>query len=239
MVLCLTFSLKYSASFLEGRLDGHNSLYLDETRAYATADNITLGPSFTIACWIELVPSDPHLRGIVQNDLQIPGFIFGVNTNNQLQLTYWVSNASYIYTGGKVVERQWVHVAVSFVRNTELFFFINGFKISPTGNSSYPWDNTTGLLEIGRSFDPDQNKHFYFHGYLSDLFIFGRSLGAEDIGKLMGKDKCPRHLLLLSFLFVCFYTGSPSSKYGHRGTSALLRNIRNKRICMRKNLSFL
>ena len=179
-----------------------------------------------------------NLRGIVQNDLQIPGFIFGVNTNNQLQLTYWVSNASYIYTGGKVVERQWVHVVVSFVRNTELFFFINGFKISPTGNSSYPWDNTTGLLEIGRSFDPDQNKHFYFHGYLSDLFIFGRSLGAEDIGKLMGKDKCPRHLLLLSFLFVCFYSSSPSSKYGHRGTSALLRNIRNKRICMRKTYRF-
>ena len=29
-------------------------------------------------------------------------------------------------------------------------------------------------------------------------------------------------------------TGSPSSKYEHRRTSALLRNIRNIRICMRK-----
>ena len=201
MVLCFLYSLKYSASFLEGRLDGHNALYLDETRAYATADNITLGPSFTIACWIELVPSDPHHRGIVQNDLQIPGFIFGVNANYQLQLAYWVSNALYIYTAGKVVERQWVHVAVSFVRNTELFFFVNGFKISPTGNSSYPWDNTTGLLEIGRYYDSGQNKHFYFHGYLSDLFIFGRSLGAEDIGKLMGKNKCRRRLCCR----VCFF----------------------------------
>jgi len=209
MVLCLSYSLNYSASFLEGRLHGHNALYLDETRAYATADNITLGPSFTIACWIELVPSDPHHRGIVQNDLQIPGFIFSVNTNNQLQLTYWVSNALYIYTAGKVVERQWVHVAVSFVRNTELFFFDNGFKISPTGNSSYPWDNTTGLLEIGRYYDPDQNKHFYFHGYLSDLFIFGRSLGAEDIGKLMGKDKRRRHLCCCR---VCFFVFTQVAK---------------------------
>ena len=29
-------------------------------------------------------------------------------------------------------------------------------------------------------------------------------------------------------------TGSPSSKYEHRRTSALLRNIRNTRICMGK-----
>ena len=33
-------------------------------------------------------------------------------------------------------------------------------------------------------------------------------------------------------------TGSPSSKYEHRRASALLRNIRNIRICMGKNLSF-
>ena len=32
----------------------------------------------------------------------------------------------------------------------------------------------------------------------------------------------------------CSSTGSPSSKYGHRRTSALLRNIRNIRICMGK-----
>ena len=34
-------------------------------------------------------------------------------------------------------------------------------------------------------------------------------------------------------------TSSPSSKYERRRTSALLRNIRNIRICMGKNLSFL
>ena len=33
-------------------------------------------------------------------------------------------------------------------------------------------------------------------------------------------------------------TGSPSAKYEHRRTSALLSNIQNIRICMGKNLSF-
>ena len=41
------------------------------------------------------------------------------------------------------------------------------------------------------------------------------------------------------FRTIHHYTGSPSSKYEHRRTSALLRNIRNIRICMEKNLSFL
>ena len=35
-----------------------------------------------------------------------------------------------------------------------------------------------------------------------------------------------------------FSTGSPSSKYEYRRTSALLRNIRNIRICMRKTYRF-
>ena len=36
-----------------------------------------------------------------------------------------------------------------------------------------------------------------------------------------------------------YSTGSPSSKYEHWRASALLRNIKNIRICMGKNLSFL
>ena len=41
------------------------------------------------------------------------------------------------------------------------------------------------------------------------------------------------------YLYVTIHiTGSPSSKYEHRRTWASLRNIRNIRICMEKNLSF-
>ena len=36
------------------------------------------------------------------------------------------------------------------------------------------------------------------------------------------------------FFCACHITGSPSSKYEHRRTSALLRNVRNIRICMGK-----
>ena len=36
------------------------------------------------------------------------------------------------------------------------------------------------------------------------------------------------------FFCACHITGSPSSKYEHRRTSALLRNVRNIRFCMGK-----
>ena len=36
------------------------------------------------------------------------------------------------------------------------------------------------------------------------------------------------------FFCACHITGSPSSKYEHRRTSALLRNVQNIRICMGK-----
>ena len=48
----------------------------------------------------------------------------------------------------------------------------------------------------------------------------------------------PLRVSALALNGACSSKGSPSSKYGHRRTSASLRNIRNIRICMGKNLSF-
>ena len=168
-------------------------MYLDETEAYAEAGNITIGPSFTIACWIKLMPSAPYYRAIVTSStgLQMSLFVFGVNSGNQLQFENWVSDVKYTYTTGSLGEKQWFHVAVSFVVDDELFFFINGYKLSPTGSSGFLWETSVSLslFEIGRFFDQTDSKYRYFHGFISDLFIFDRALSADDIGKLTGKNK--------------------------------------------------
>ena len=56
---------------------------------------------------------------------------------------------------------------------------------------------------------------------------------------LMGLLILTKNLFIILFIFNTRFTGSRSSKYKHGWTSALLCNIRNTRICMRENLSFL
>jgi len=185
----LTFSLIYSATFLEGRLEGHSALYLDETEAYARTRNVNLNFAFTIACWIKLMPSESYYRAILRSEIQDPGFVFGVDNGNQLHFENAVSSMHYAYTAGILQEKQWFHVAVSFVQDTELSLFINGFKHPQTSMQGFPWQSPVSPFEIGRYVNSiNTPPERYFHGYLSDLYIFGRALVSEDIGKLMGKN---------------------------------------------------
>ena len=77
-------------------------------------------------------------------------------------------------------------MVVSFAISIELTFFIDGFKHPSTVPTSWQAPNS-GPFTIGRFFVPSVNRHRYFHGYLSDLYVFSRALNEEEIGQVMGK----------------------------------------------------
>ena len=149
---------------------------------------IRIGSAFTIACWIKLMPSHPNYRAILRNSQTNPGFIFGVNSNYQLQFNNTIGGATYVYTADSVREKQWLHVAVSFSAGVEVSLLVNGLKHIQSSSLGFPWQSLGGTFEIGRYVDPG-NTYRYFHGYVSELYIYDRALSAEDIGKLMGKKR--------------------------------------------------
>ena len=145
--------------------------------------------AFTIACWIKLLPSNPYVRPILasENDGSSNGqFWFGVNDKNELSLKNWYGDTSFNEKTNPLQEKRWLHVVVSFAISTELTFFIDGFKHLSTLPTS--WEApSSGPFAIGRFFLPSANRYRYFHGYLSDLYVFSRALNEEEIGQVMGK----------------------------------------------------
>ena len=101
----------------------------------------------------------------------------------------WHSNIEFSKKASDALqEKQWLHVAVSFVDSVELAFFINGLK-DPAAQVPSWQSPTSGSFSIGRFYAqlPGGNKYRYFHGFLSDLYVFSRALNEEEIGQLMGK----------------------------------------------------
>lgn len=190
LICIIYFSPMYSATFMEGRLMDHKALYLDQTTAFILAPYINLGMAFTIACWIKLLPSNPYLRPILGSDnggSPNGRFWFGVDKSVKLRFKNWHGGIGHTKTSDQLQEKQWLHVAVSFVDSIELTFFINGFQHPSTVP---PWQSpVNGPLTIGRFFAevPSGTKYRHFHGFLSDLYVFSRALNAEEIGRVMGK----------------------------------------------------
>lgn len=185
------YSPQYSASFVEGRLDDHKAVYLDQTMAYVEAPFISLGMAFTIACWVKLLPSNPYIKPILvsENGGSSNGrFWFGVDGDNKPLFENWYSDSSrHKRVDDPLHEKQWMHVAVSFTESSELAFFINGLKYP---SAYHRWQSPdSGPFAIGRFNSTSESKYRYFHGFISDLYVFSRALNAEEIGKVMGTYK--------------------------------------------------
>lgn len=169
-------------------MDGQGSLYLDGTQAYVATPKVDLHMAFTIACWVKLVPTNSDFRAILRNDQKSPGFVFGVDSNQQLQFNNTSGVGTHVYTASNLHEKVWQHVAVSFVTSVEVSLYINGLQFPQNSSYGFQWRRPAGnSFEVGRYLDPS-NIYRYFHGYLSDLYVFGRALGVEDIGIIMGKE---------------------------------------------------
>lgn len=178
----------YSASFVEGRLDDHKAVYLDQTMAYLKAPFVDLGTTFTIACWVKLLPSNPYLKPILFSDnggYSNGQFWFGIDADNKLLFENSITITSFRKEVDEPLhENLWLHVAVSLTTSNELLFYINGLKHL---SSSISWQSPSiGPYAIGQFYIPSESKYVYFHGFLSDLYLFSRALSAEEIGKIMG-----------------------------------------------------
>ena len=172
---------------MEGRLDDHKAVYLDQTMAYVEAPFVNLSTTFTIACWVRLLPSNPLLKPVLVSDNGNEKFWFGVDADNKLlfeKFTLISSNRKVV--SEPLLEKQWQHVAVSLTTSSELLFYINGLK--QLSAAAYTWQSPdTGPFAIGNLYNTSENKRHYFHGFLSDLYVFSRALRAEEIGKIMGR----------------------------------------------------
>ncbi|PFX18451.1 Fibroleukin, partial [Stylophora pistillata] len=178
---------KYSAVFLEGRLDGHKAVYLDQTMSYIEAPRLSLGTAFSITCWVKLLYSTPVYRPILSVETNsTEKFSIGFNADSQLLLDKWsqgVYNITKSYAS--LPANQWIHVAVTFAQEGVLSFFFDGMKnLSVAGVWQGP---RSGAFEIGRYKNVSEDKHRHFHGFLSDLYVFSKNLTAEEIGRLMGR----------------------------------------------------
>ena len=170
---------------MEGRLDDHKAVYLDQTMAYLEAPFVNLSTSFTIACWVKLLPSNPYLKPILFSE-NGGSFWFGVDTDNKLLFENSIGASSLLVeVDDPLHEKQWLHVAVSLTTSSELIFYINGLK--HLSAAAHSWQSPdSGPLAIGKVYSTSDGKYIYFHGFLSDLYVYSRALRAEEIGKIMG-----------------------------------------------------
>ena len=156
--------------------------------AYLEAPFVNLGTTFTIACWVKLLPSNPYIKPILfsENGGSLNGrFWFGVDADNKLLFQNSIGLSSLRKeVDDPLHEKQWLHVAVSLSTSNELVFYINGLKHLATAHSWQAPDS--GPLAIGKVYNTSESKYIYFHGFLSDLYVFSRALSAEEIGKIMG-----------------------------------------------------
>ena len=156
--------------------------------AYIEAPFVDLGTTFTIACWVKLLPSNPYLKPILfsENGGTSNGrFWFGIDADNKLLFENSITITSFRKEVDEPLhEKLWLHVAVSLTTSNELLFYINGLKHL---SSSISWQSpSTGPFAIGQFYITSESKYVYFHGFLSDLYLFSRALRAEEIGQIMG-----------------------------------------------------
>lgn len=135
------------------------------------------------------MPSNPFLKPILfsENDGALSGqFWFGVDADNKLLFQNTVGVSSIRKNVDEPLqEKLWLHVAVSLSTYNELLFYINGFKHLST--TLHSWQNpSNGPFGIGRLHNMSESEYYYFHGFLSDLYVFSRDLRPEEIGKIMG-----------------------------------------------------
>ena len=84
------YSPQYSTVFLEGRLNGHKAVYLDQTMAYIEAPPVSFGMAFTMTSWVKLLYSAPIYRPILSVETNSTDkFSIGFNADNQLLLDNW------------------------------------------------------------------------------------------------------------------------------------------------------
>ena len=164
----------------------------------ADNSNLTLGSSFSIACWIN-VPSLPSnnafydilnkydqgsnnggydLRLWNDNGTQKIGLVFIDSTSTQ-------RGGDIAYTLSTNV---WVHlVAVSNTSNSLITYYINGSSVGTiTNNGAVPADNTK-LLNIGNFgfYTPSGSElGRYFYGKIDEIGIWSKVLTTTEISDL-------------------------------------------------------
>lgn len=155
--------------------------------AYIEAPPVSFGMAFTMTSWVKLLYSAPIYRPILSVETNSTDkFSIGFNADNQLLLDSW-SQGDYNITKSYALlpANEWIHVTVTYNQDRVLSFFVNGMKNISVADV---WQGPrSGVFEIGRYKNISEDKHRYFHGFLSDLFVFSRALKADEIGRLMGK----------------------------------------------------
>ncbi len=143
----------------------------------------------TISAWIHprTLGSSNYGRIVDKstNDGGGNGFSFRLAPNNRLRFS--VHSGTRESEVDSIVFNSWMHVLVSWTRNGNTTFYINGEVSGPsgmTGDSSMI--TTTNQLRIGRR---SNATDYGFNGLIDDVRIYSRALTASEVSTLYAQTK--------------------------------------------------
>ncbi|XP_048579794.1 uncharacterized protein LOC5501224 isoform X1 [Nematostella vectensis] len=172
-------SLQYSAVYLEGTSKTTNALYLDGTKAFAQIPSLQLEKTFTIACWVRHMNTYSPFRDVLISDKKSndnsTSIILELSTDRRITLTRRKTTGEDVKwtLGNNALPRnEWHHVGVTFEASRYVMLWIDGKLLDQqnvTSSDFLPGSSQT--WDIGGD---QSDRYGYFHGYISNLFIFSR-----------------------------------------------------------------
>ncbi|MFP4423881.1 MAG: LamG-like jellyroll fold domain-containing protein [Candidatus Woesearchaeota archaeon] len=175
-------------SHTDGRYGGAYH-YEEEYLEMPDADNLEIQDKITISAWIKLDDDIFSYAYILQKPYEDPNYGFyidGIGGRNNLKLSLELdgpgNSPTRRYqedTGGNIVKDEWQHIAVTFDKDGNISFFING-NMTSTSNETNNFNTKSGIGYIGKGLDPDEFEE-YFPGYIDEIRIWNRTLSPQEI----------------------------------------------------------
>lgn len=164
------------------------SVAFDGTDDYLTMGDITLVDGLddlTITCWIKPKTANRNpiiSKGNYNDSAATFNFTYNLDSGTDSgagRLMFSVGNSVFAYKSSLGAETdKWHHMAVTYSNtDDEIFFYLNGTKISPTAESGtfISLANTSKELKIGA------DDSYYAEGNISEVTIYNKVLTSNQI----------------------------------------------------------
>ncbi|WP_203856046.1 LamG-like jellyroll fold domain-containing protein [Plantactinospora mayteni] len=170
------------------------ALRLDGATGAASAPHaVGTNRSFSATAWVRLDRVGDHHLGVVSQDGQtVSSFRIEAEPGKQWSFVMFTRDVegggeARRAIGGAAQVGVWTHLAAVYdAEGGRMHLYVNGV-LAATQQHSNAWDYPTGRVQIGRSrwagtmFD-------YFPGVIDDVALYSRTLFAEEIRVLAGRD---------------------------------------------------
>jgi len=174
------------------------ALQFDGSTGFASAPHaITTSRSFSASAWVRLEKVGAHYGVVSQDGNRASSFKIEADPGGGWSFTMFSQDTdsggeAHRAIGGKAQIGVWTHLAGVYDANGgKLLLYVNGV-LAATRDHTSAWDHTTGRIQIGR------NKMGgvpvdYFPGAIDDVAVYSRTLFADEIRVMAGRDLSLAH----------------------------------------------